>query len=28
VIEEEGPPEELFGAPKSDRLKQFLKTVG
>jgi polar amino acid transport system ATP-binding protein len=28
VIEEEGPPESLFGAPKSDRLKQFLKTVG
>lgn len=28
VIEEEGPPELLFGAPKSDRLKQFLKTVG
>ena len=26
-IEEEGPPEQLFGAPKSDRLKQFLKTV-
>jgi polar amino acid transport system ATP-binding protein len=28
VIEEEGPPEQLFGTPKSDRLKQFLKTVG
>ncbi|MEH7827318.1 ABC transporter ATP-binding protein [Gemmobacter denitrificans] len=28
VIEEEGPPEALFGAPKSDRLKQFLKSVG
>ncbi len=28
VIQEEGPPEALFGAPKSDRLKQFLKTVG
>jgi len=27
-IEEEGPPEQLFGAPKSERLKQFLKTVG
>ena len=27
VIEEEGPPETLFGAPKSERLKQFLKTV-
>ncbi len=28
VIEEEGPPEALFGAPKSDRLKQFLRSVG
>lgn len=27
IIEEEGPPEALFGAPKSDRLKQFLKSV-
>ena len=27
VIEEQGPPEHLFGAPKSERLKQFLKTV-
>jgi polar amino acid transport system ATP-binding protein len=27
VIEEEGPPSDLFGAPKSDRLKQFLKSV-
>jgi octopine/nopaline transport system ATP-binding protein len=27
VIEEEGPPETLFGDPKSERLKQFLKTV-
>jgi polar amino acid transport system ATP-binding protein len=27
-IEEEGPPDQVFGAPKSDRLKQFLKTVG
>jgi octopine/nopaline transport system ATP-binding protein len=26
-IEEEGPPDQLFGAPKSDRLKQFLKSV-
>lgn len=26
-IEEEGPPDEVFGAPKSDRLKQFLKSV-
>jgi polar amino acid transport system ATP-binding protein len=28
VIEEEGPPDALFGAPRSERLKQFLKTVG
>ena len=27
VVEEEGPPDALFGAPKSDRLKQFLKSV-
>lgn len=27
LIEEEGPPEQLFGNPKSERLKQFLKTV-
>ncbi|THD81416.1 ATP-binding cassette domain-containing protein [Aliigemmobacter aestuarii] len=26
-IEEEGPPDRVFGDPKSDRLKQFLKTV-
>ena len=26
-IEEEGPPEEVFGNPKSERLKQFLSTV-
>ncbi|MCX7287682.1 MAG: ATP-binding cassette domain-containing protein [Rhodobacterales bacterium] len=26
-VEEEGPPDQLFGAPKSERLKQFLKTV-
>ena len=26
-IEEEGPPADLFGNPKSDRLKQFLKSV-
>jgi ABC-type histidine transport system ATPase subunit len=24
VIEEEGPPAEVFDAPKSDRLRQFL----
>lgn len=28
VIEEEGPPETLFGDPKSERLQQFLQTVG
>jgi polar amino acid transport system ATP-binding protein len=28
VIEEEGPPDMLFGAPRSERLKQFLKSVG
>jgi len=27
VVEEEGPPDQLFGSPKSDRLKQFLKSV-
>ena len=27
VIEEEAPPEEFFGAPKSQRLVQFLKSV-
>lgn len=26
-IEEEGPPEAIFGSPKSDRLRQFLQTV-
>jgi polar amino acid transport system ATP-binding protein len=26
-VEEEGPPEDLFGAPKSERLKQFLRNV-
>jgi polar amino acid transport system ATP-binding protein len=28
VIEEEGPPEEIFGAPKSERLKQFIRSIG
>ena len=28
VVEEEGPPEEIFGAPKSERLQQFLRSVG
>src|SRR5690349_3206289 len=27
IIEEEGPPETLFGSPKSERLKQFIRTV-
>jgi octopine/nopaline transport system ATP-binding protein len=27
-VEEEGPPAAVFGAPKSDRLKQFLRNVG
>lgn len=27
LIEEEGPPEALFGNPRSERLKQFLKSV-
>ncbi len=27
-IEEQGPPDEVFGNPKSARLQQFLKTVG
>jgi octopine/nopaline transport system ATP-binding protein len=27
-VEEEGPPETLFGNPQSERLQQFLKTVG
>ncbi len=28
VIEEEGPPDALFGSPKSERLQQFLQSVG
>jgi len=27
LIEEEGPPETLFGAPKSVRLQQFLRAT-
>jgi len=27
LVEEEGPPEKIFGAPKSERLKQFLRNV-
>ena len=26
-IEEQGPPEQIFGAPASERLQQFLKSV-
>jgi octopine/nopaline transport system ATP-binding protein len=26
-VEEEGPPEQLFGAPRSERLRQFLRNV-
>ncbi|HHI69962.1 MAG TPA: amino acid ABC transporter ATP-binding protein, partial [Rhodobacteraceae bacterium] len=26
-IEEQGPPDELFGNPKSERLKQFLSAT-
>ena len=28
VIEEEGPPEQIFGAPRSERLKQFIRNIG
>jgi len=24
IVEEEGPPEQMFGAPRSDRCRQFL----
>lgn len=27
LVEEEGPPEQIFGAPKSDRLKQFISNI-
>ena len=27
LVEEEGPPEQVFGAPRSERLQQFLRTV-
>ena len=27
LVEEQGPPETLFGAPKSERLKQFLSAT-
>jgi polar amino acid transport system ATP-binding protein len=28
VVEEEGPPDQIFGAPKSERLKQFIRSIG
>ncbi|MEZ0215011.1 MAG: histidine/lysine/arginine/ornithine ABC transporter ATP-binding protein, partial [Xanthobacteraceae bacterium] len=27
VIEEQGPPEQIFGAPKSERLKKFIQSI-
>jgi len=27
VIEEQGPPDELFGSPKSERLKKFISSI-
>ena len=27
-VEEEGPPEQIFGAPRSERLKQFIRSIG
>lgn len=27
LVEEEGPPEQIFGAPKSERLKQFISNI-
>ncbi|WP_318011259.1 ABC transporter ATP-binding protein [Mesorhizobium sp. ES1-4] len=28
LVEEEGPPEQIFDAPKSERLKQFIRNIG
>jgi polar amino acid transport system ATP-binding protein len=28
LIEEEGPPDAIFGMPKSQRLQQFITAVG
>jgi octopine/nopaline transport system ATP-binding protein len=28
LVEEEGPPAELFGAPKSERLRRFISSIG
>jgi octopine/nopaline transport system ATP-binding protein len=27
IIEEQGPPDQVFGDPKSERLKQFISSV-
>jgi len=27
IIEEQGPPEAIFGAPKSERLKKFISSI-
>jgi polar amino acid transport system ATP-binding protein len=27
LIEEEGPPKQVFGSPKSDRCRQFVSSV-
>jgi octopine/nopaline transport system ATP-binding protein len=27
LVEEEGPPEQIFGAPKSEKLKQFIRSI-
>lgn len=28
LVEEEGPPEQIFGSPRSERLKQFIRNIG
>jgi len=27
IIEEQGPPDDVFGAPKSERLKRFISSI-
>jgi polar amino acid transport system ATP-binding protein len=27
IIEEQGPPDAIFGAPKSERLKKFISSI-
>jgi octopine/nopaline transport system ATP-binding protein len=27
LVEEEGPPEQIFGDPKSEKLKQFIRNI-